>query len=317
MTNETNGTPDPRDPLSGEPTPGQQDSPLAPTPPSSYDATQALPETVTDAPTQAYPQQTDAYPQHPQAYPQQAQAYPQPEQPTYAAPPVPPAEPGYGAPGTFAPQPQAKTNTLAIVSLIVAIPFSILGIILGHISLSQIKRTGENGRGLALAGTILGYVFTFGWILLVILVFIPLLFIASVADSAVRDSGSQLGQIEQEIREQLEGNDQRNQTEEFGQDLEEWGLDETGGTDFVASEHPEYCELILDSSDASDDTAAYFSRLAQLSPSADDGKVLQEIGQLEGQNPLELSAADSQRYAELGVQASGILLRSIAICSGF
>jgi hypothetical protein len=61
---------------------------------------------------------------------------------------------------------QPKTNTLAIVSLIASIsayvilPFvgSIVGVITGHISLSQIKQTGENGRGMALTGTILGWV---------------------------------------------------------------------------------------------------------------------------------------------------------------
>jgi hypothetical protein len=60
-----------------------------------------------------------------------------------------------------------KTNTLAIVSLILAFFVSIGGIIVGHIALGQIKRTGEGGRGLALAGTILGYVFTAGYIILI------------------------------------------------------------------------------------------------------------------------------------------------------
>jgi len=34
----------------------------------------------------------------------------------------------------------------------------ITAVITGHISLAQIKRTGENGRGMALAGTIIGWV---------------------------------------------------------------------------------------------------------------------------------------------------------------
>ncbi|MEI3847442.1 MULTISPECIES: DUF4190 domain-containing protein [unclassified Microbacterium] len=65
---------------------------------------------------------------------------------------------GYGAP--------AKTNTLAIVSLIssiasfVILPFigSIVGVITGHMSLNQLKTSGEQGRGMALAGTIVGWV---------------------------------------------------------------------------------------------------------------------------------------------------------------
>lgn len=60
----------------------------------------------------------------------------------------------------------AKTNTMAIVSLIssilgfTAVPVlgSIVGVITGHLSLRQIRETGENGSGLAKAGLIIGYV---------------------------------------------------------------------------------------------------------------------------------------------------------------
>jgi Domain of unknown function (DUF4190) len=63
-----------------------------------------------------------------------------------------------------------KTNTLAIVSLVLAFVVSLGAVITGHIALGQIKRTGEGGHGLALAGVILGYVgLAFGllWFLLV------------------------------------------------------------------------------------------------------------------------------------------------------
>ena len=83
---------------------------------------------------------------------------PAPEPTPYAAP--------VGAPAG------GKTNTLAIVSLVLSIiGVHLGGIITGHIALGQIKRTGESGRGLALAGTIIGYVgivaviiFTIIWI---------------------------------------------------------------------------------------------------------------------------------------------------------
>jgi Domain of unknown function (DUF4190) len=51
-----------------------------------------------------------------------------------------------------------KTNTLAIVSLVLAFVVSLGAVITGHIALGQIKRTGEAGHGLALAGVILGYI---------------------------------------------------------------------------------------------------------------------------------------------------------------
>lgn len=68
------------------------------------------------------------------------------------------ATPEYGQPaGT-------KTNTLAIVALVASLIGLVsgigflAGIICGHISLGQIKKTGEQGRGLAIAGLIIGYI---------------------------------------------------------------------------------------------------------------------------------------------------------------
>lgn len=120
-----------------------------------------------------------------------------PEQPGGSVPPPPPA-PAYGAPqaapayGQTAPaygQPTgAKTNVLAIVSLIASIAGiviawgigSIVGIICGHISLSQIKKTGEEGRGMAVAGLIVGYI---GLALAILSVIIIAIIFGSIAAS--------------------------------------------------------------------------------------------------------------------------------------
>ena len=70
-----------------------------------------------------------------------------PPPPGYGAPP-----PGYGAPlGYQAPR---GTNTLAIISLVGAFLCTPVGLICGIIALNQIKRTGEQGRGLAIAGIV-------------------------------------------------------------------------------------------------------------------------------------------------------------------
>ncbi|SEB50335.1 protein of unknown function [Paramicrobacterium humi] len=59
----------------------------------------------------------------------------------------------------YAPAPQDKWNVLAIVSFVGSlIGFSIIAAILGFVSLSQIKKTGEKGRGLAIAAVIIGIV---------------------------------------------------------------------------------------------------------------------------------------------------------------
>jgi peptidyl-prolyl cis-trans isomerase B (cyclophilin B) len=51
----------------------------------------------------------------------------------------------------------ARTNPLAIASLVSAFLLPIAAIVLGHLALGQIRRTGEQGRGLAIAGLVLGY----------------------------------------------------------------------------------------------------------------------------------------------------------------
>ncbi|RFA22502.1 DUF4190 domain-containing protein [Subtercola boreus] len=105
------------------------------------------------------------------------------QNPPYTPPPVPPAY-GQGAPpysggGQNPPytvqKPGETWNILAIVSIVSAFFVSLVAIITGHIALSQIKRSGEKGRGLALAGTIIGYAGVFfslvvGIILLVVFV---------------------------------------------------------------------------------------------------------------------------------------------------
>ena len=84
-----------------------------------------------------------------------------PPEPSYAAQPAPnpyAAAPQYAGGQYGAAAPGSQYNVLAIVSLVSAFFVSLAAIITGHIALSQIKRTGENGRGLAIAGLVIGYV---------------------------------------------------------------------------------------------------------------------------------------------------------------
>lgn len=46
-------------------------------------------------------------------------------------------------------------NTLAVLAIIFAFIFPLAGLVLGIIALNQIKKTGEKGRGLAIAAIIL------------------------------------------------------------------------------------------------------------------------------------------------------------------
>jgi hypothetical protein len=74
------------------------------------------------------------------------------------------------------PGPQQRTNGLAIASMVLGIVWiywigSILAVIFGHIALSQINasRGWQSGRGMAIAGLVLGYV-GLGFLLLVIVI---------------------------------------------------------------------------------------------------------------------------------------------------
>ena len=109
--------------------------------------------------------------------------------------PPDPAQPPWGPPPAAVPYPEQpyppypgygprRTNSLSIASLVCAFLFAPLGIVFGHVSLSQIKRSGEDGRGLAIAGLVLGYLFTVGAVLLVVLG----LLLYSVAERVARDT---------------------------------------------------------------------------------------------------------------------------------
>lgn len=65
----------------------------------------------------------------------------------------------------------SSLNTLAVVSLASAVSGigALIAIITGHISMAQIKTTGENGRTMALVGTVIGYLSIFGWLLFAVI----------------------------------------------------------------------------------------------------------------------------------------------------
>jgi len=88
--------------------------------------------------------------------------------PGYGPPPGYPP-PGYGAPGYPPPAWGRPTNTMAIVALVMAFVFAPAGLILGIVARKQIRRTGEDGDGLALAGIIVGGIVTAIFVLIIAL----------------------------------------------------------------------------------------------------------------------------------------------------
>ena len=91
----------------------------------------------------------------------------------------------------------APLNTMALVGFIlslssVAVGITLIpGIVLSHIGFSQIKRTGESGRGFALAGIIVGYCLLglsvlVVFIIVLIAILFPLIFVNVLSSMRMR-----------------------------------------------------------------------------------------------------------------------------------
>ena len=102
--------------------------------------------------------------------------YGQQPPPGYAPPP------GYGPPPGYAPQPgygygaqfpgqfygPRPTNMMAILALALCFVFPPAALVTGILARRQIQRTGEAGDGLALAGIIVGGIFTAIFVLMIL-----------------------------------------------------------------------------------------------------------------------------------------------------
>ncbi|MFD2090767.1 DUF4190 domain-containing protein [Blastococcus deserti] len=86
--------------------------------------------------------------------------------PGHGHPGYPPA--GYGPPG-YPPVYGRPTNTMAILALVLAFVFPPAGLVLGIVARRQIRQTGEDGEGLALAGIIVGGIATALFVLMLVL----------------------------------------------------------------------------------------------------------------------------------------------------
>ena len=86
--------------------------------------------------------------------------------PDYPPPPMPgpPPPPSFPPPGAAGSQAPTGLNGYATASLVVGVvglvvPLAaIVAIVCGHVALSQLNRTEQDGRNMAVGGTVLGYV---------------------------------------------------------------------------------------------------------------------------------------------------------------
>ncbi|NYJ06559.1 DUF4190 domain-containing protein [Petropleomorpha daqingensis] len=93
--------------------------------------------------------------------------------PQYGPPP-----PGYGYPPPY-PVYAPPTNPMAIAALVCALTIAPVGLGLGIAARKQIRRTGEGGDGLALAGIIIGGIVTGIWVLMIVILIISWIALAN------------------------------------------------------------------------------------------------------------------------------------------
>ncbi|HEU5345502.1 MAG TPA: DUF4190 domain-containing protein [Ktedonobacterales bacterium] len=133
-----------------------------------------------------------------QEYPSQPyQPYPSQEQPPYQGsyPPPPPQQPqaGYAQPYSaqypqqYAPTPgyppPGPTSGMAIASLVCSLlGIGLVGVILGHLALNEINKSNgyTQGRGLAIAGLIIGYLQIAAAVVFILIFIIGIAFAANV-----------------------------------------------------------------------------------------------------------------------------------------
>ncbi|WBB72972.1 DUF4190 domain-containing protein [Micromonospora sp. WMMD1128] len=112
--------------------------------------------------------------------------YPSPGGDPYAVPVgYPPPYPGY--------VPPSRTNTLAIVALVLSLVgftsciTAPIGAIMGHVARKQIRETGEQGEGMAKAAIIVGWILT-GLLVALIIFYIVMIVIAVNSGSSSSSS---------------------------------------------------------------------------------------------------------------------------------
>src|SRR5690242_3750093 len=84
------------------------------------------------------------------------------------------SQPSWGPPPGYPPYPAypPPTNPLAIAALVCALTIAPVGLGLGIAARRQIRRTGEGGDGLALAGIIIGGIVTGIYVVLIVVLVI-------------------------------------------------------------------------------------------------------------------------------------------------
>lgn len=172
VATDTEGTARNEDPVTNQPE-GTTPDPYAPQQPAAPGYPGAQNPGYPAAPTPGYGGEpaTPGYGGEPAPAPGTAPGYPAATgtPSPYEGAPYENAGPYGGAPAPYGAPQSAGTDGFAIGALVTGIlTMTIVPIILGAVSLARIKKSGQSGRGMAIAGIVLGALSTIGWIVTVI-----------------------------------------------------------------------------------------------------------------------------------------------------
>ncbi|WP_194924993.1 DUF4190 domain-containing protein [Catenulispora pinisilvae] len=153
---------------SAEPGSGEGTAFAPPTQPPPTQPPPTQPSSIQSQPPQAWPGYGQQQPQPPYGQQPQPPYGQQPPQPPYGQQPPPYGQPpgipygpyGYPPYGYGYPKPPTGTNGLAVAAMVLGIcgflfVTPILGLILGLVALSAVKKSGQRGRGMAISGVTL------------------------------------------------------------------------------------------------------------------------------------------------------------------
>lgn len=145
--------------------------------------------------------------------------------------------------------PEQSFNGYALASFISVWFVSVLGIVFGHTALRQLKTSNQRGRELALAGTILGYLFTS---LVVLMIAVLGVSGTSTPETSPPNDG---GNDTVEPAESAPPQEPPSDPEEGGGEYQD---------PWIGTEFEEFCEVLFESEIAEEDTLEHLTRLADI-----------------------------------------------------
>ncbi|QDZ42859.1 DUF4190 domain-containing protein [Corynebacterium sp. sy039] len=135
------------------------------------------------------------------------------------------------------PQQSSQMNTMSVVGFVTSLFLPLIGLILSIVGLRQAKKTGERGRGFAIAGIVLGSL----WVLLIVVGLIAFFLIPSNTDSYDYEESAASAHSTTAASASDSDNDADSSTTDSGSNS---SVDLTDPASFSGAAEPRFCAYI-------------------------------------------------------------------------